>query len=105
MTETQGKRVDDVPDSTEPHPRLKAGEYRRVLAPLDPYWECAVPTENNEDGFSSDIGSLRLHEIEEHEDGTITVSPSILLKMPVDGGAREIEVWHGYLERGVWRSV
>lgn len=32
----------------------------------------------------------------EHDDGTITVSPSIL-----DNGSG----WHGYLERGVWREV
>lgn len=39
---------------------------------------------------------LVTHSIVEHEDGTITVSPSIL----VTGG----EEWHGYLERGIWRS-
>lgn len=32
-----------------------------------------------------------------HEDGTITLSPSILDRGP--GG------WHGYLERGIWREV
>lgn len=35
----------------------------------------------------------------EHEDGTITTSPSILDKKPDGDG------WHGYLERGVWREV
>jgi hypothetical protein len=42
----------------------------------------------------SDAGHLIDHEVTEHEDGTITVSPSILT-----------DVWHGYLERGVWRKV
>lgn len=42
-------------------------------------------------------GSLKQHEVTEHEDGTITVSPSIL----VTGGR---EPWHGFLERGVWRE-
>lgn len=32
----------------------------------------------------------------EHEDGTITLSPSI---SDLDSG------WHGYLERGIWREV
>ena len=41
------------------------------------------------------IGALRTHTVTEHDDGTITVSPSIL---DPDG-------WHGYLERGVWREV
>lgn len=41
---------------------------------------------------------LGKHDVTEHEDGTITVSPSILTR----GHNRE---WHGYLERGVWRDV
>jgi hypothetical protein len=43
------------------------------------------------------LGRLVNHTVTEHEDGTITVSPSILSRSP--GG------WHGYLERGEWRSV
>lgn len=42
-------------------------------------------------------GSLAKHDVTEHEDGTITVSPSIL----IDDGRSQ---WHGYLERGVWRQ-
>lgn len=45
------------------------------------------------------VGDLSQHEVTAHEDGTITVSPSILVTD--DSG----ELWHGYLERGVWRSV
>ena len=41
--------------------------------------------------------NLASHKIEEHEDGTITVSPSILVR-----GAPG-ESWHGYLVRGDWR--
>lgn len=36
------------------------------------------------------------HELTVNDDGTITISPSIL--HPADG-------WHGYLERGIWREV
>ena len=36
----------------------------------------------------------------EHDDGTITVSPSILMTSDNPAGA-----WHGYLERGVWQEV
>lgn len=39
------------------------------------------------------------HTITEHEDGTITVHPSIL--MPTGRGP----YWHGYLEHGVWRKA
>lgn len=38
----------------------------------------------------------------EHEDGTITISPSIHLH-PTPNGSRS--GWHGFLERGVWREV
>lgn len=45
--------------------------------------------------------SPTIHQIIEHEDGTITVSPSILYHPWADGS----HGWHGYLERGVWRRV
>jgi hypothetical protein len=44
-----------------------------------------------------DLGSLGKHEVTEHEDGTITAKPSILN----EGQAK----YHGFLERGVWRSA
>lgn len=61
------------------------------------------------------IGSLgrRNHVVTEHEDGTISVTPSILADdpRPTDeqmGGAAPGAIagpgWHGFLERGVWRS-
>lgn len=44
------------------------------------------------------LGNLAAHDVVEHEDGTITVRPSILVGWP----GREL--YHGYLERGIWRS-
>src|SRR5574337_1232062 len=44
-------------------------------------------------------GALGAHQVTEHEDGTITVSPSILTTQGQGGPS-----WHGYLERGVWRE-
>lgn len=44
-------------------------------------------------------GNLSNHDVVEHEDGTITVSPSILVEQGSVGS------WHGYLERGIWREV
>ena len=46
------------------------------------------------------LAGLAKHEVIEHDDGTISVSPSIL----VHGYGPE-RSWHGYLERGVWREV
>lgn len=50
------------------------------------------------------------HVITEHEDGTISVGGSILghnIPSQRIGGVGPISsgVWHGWLERGVWRSV
>lgn len=52
-------------------------------------WHCRPP--------GCHMGSLKNHEVTEHADGTITVSPSILIS---DGKT----TWHGYLEKGVWRE-
>lgn len=46
--------------------------------------------------------NLSKHQVTEHEDGTITVSPSIRVSgVRTQGGSDE---WHGYLEAGVWRG-
>lgn len=42
------------------------------------------------------FGNLEKHEVTEHEDGTITVDPSILCDQP---GLGE---YHGHLVAGVW---
>ena len=51
--------------------------------------------------------NLANHTITEHDDGSITVAPSILcgFQNPTDDGQRKIGSWHGYLEHGVWREV
>lgn len=45
------------------------------------------------------MGNLANHDVVEHEDGSITVSPSILVS------DSKGELWHGFLERGVWREA
>lgn len=47
---------------------------------------------------SGGLGNLDQHTVTNHEDGTITVSPSILLTRP---GNREVRR-HGFIRRGVW---
>lgn len=69
---------------------LQAGEYGKN--PTDGKWYCCTPNDH--------YGCLAGHDVTEHEDGTITVSPSILVDYP-QGDA----LWHGYLERGIWREV
>jgi hypothetical protein len=50
-------------------------------------------------------GSLKNHEVMEHEDGTITVSPSILVSGGDYPDSKDEITWHGYLEKGMWREV
>ncbi len=42
---------------------------------------------------------LKNHTVVEHDDGTITVSPSILVNNGQGGVA-----WHGFLKAGVWEE-
>ena len=59
----------------------------------DDHWMIFFPDRGNGDL----LGDLQLHKVEEHEDGTITVTPSI-------------KTWnrnnerHGYLTKGVWNE-
>ena len=80
----------------EGHLRLGDGDYG--LDPRDGNWYVRPPGQH--------MGNLEGHEVEEHEDGTITVKPSILLQVadPKDKD-KLIEVWHGYLTAGVFKSV
>jgi hypothetical protein len=79
---TQGRRRHE---DTKPW-ELEAGDYtvRDGVA-----WVC----------LPSGVGPSRLKgwDLIEHDDGTITISPSILDSGTPNG-------WHGFLERGVWRS-
>ena len=78
----QGRRR---PDGTGLH-RLEPAEYARTNTGE---WVTRTPN-----GLG---GSLRAHEVVVHEDGTITVSPSILVTR---GGTSDS--FHGFLRAGVW---
>jgi hypothetical protein len=86
----QGKRVYGDAEGLY----LKLGEYG--IDPRTGTWYACTP--------GGDMGNLAAHQVTEHEDGTITASPSILV---TTGGPDGLErtLWHGYLERGVWREV
>lgn len=82
-----GVRVADGEIGRNP---FRPGAYGRVL--VDGEWEWRGTTPNGH------FGNLSAHEVTEHEDGTITVDPSIAVS---DG---ERELWHGYLRAGVWSA-
>jgi len=78
-----GRRIDGI----EPQ-ELEAGEYGRCFP--DDHWYARSP-----DG---QLCNLSAHDIQEHENGRITVTPSILVS---DGNSS----WHGFLVHGVWRKA
>lgn len=80
MATVLGRRV---PDETQ---WFALGDYGK----LNGVWMAHAP--------GGGLGDLSQHDVVEHEDGTITVSSSIL----IENGKVQ---WHGYLERGVWRRV
>lgn len=63
------------------------------------FFHLPVPPDHPDAGVRHITNSPGRHTFTEEEDGTLTVSPSILAVRPGGGG------WHGYLERGVWREV
>lgn len=48
------------------------------------------------------LSGLARHEVIENEDGTITVSPSILTTGIREDGSKN--QWHGYLRNGEWEE-
>lgn len=98
---TQGRRISPREDGWLPN--LSPGDYGRIREdlrstehPNNAAWQVTCPNGRG--------GCLLTHKVVEHEDGTITVTPSILIH-PKEYDGRKLPGWHGYLERGVWREV
>jgi len=78
----QGERVYEFPNNPGEYTKCDNGD-----------WALCVPT-----GIHGRINSSTW-DITEHRDGTITVSPSIQVTSHIPEYS-----WHGYLEKGFWRS-
>ena len=103
----QGRRLPDITnvndwmfakDSRDEKP-TQPGEY--IVQPArDAVW-CCLPNGVTVRIPIKDLGGDEpIWGFTEHDDGTITLSPSINLH-PAPGR----DGWHGFLERGVWREV
>jgi len=76
---------------------MSPGEYRKGLNPNE-WWIYPPPSEKYP---TPHIGRIAIHTVEEHEDGTITVSPSIR-----ELGYQDMpDAWHGFLKHGVWSEA
>ena len=92
-----GRRRDDVGDNHLP-PDLAVGDYWYDTGSW--HVACALWPDGDVSHITDfAIANLAAHTVVEHEDGTITVSPSILVSSPHRGQ------WHGFLERGVLRTA
>ena len=94
----QGRRRLNVEQDAEgwskPPDAVQSGDYWKLIRNDGSFeWYACAP--------SGWLGNLSGHDVTEHEDGTITVSPSILTSAPEPNP----RAWHGYLERGIWREV
>jgi len=98
----QGRRIYPQEDG---HLHLAEGDYG-----FDPgvgHWVVRPP--------GCHAGGIPDHGVVEHEDGTITVTPSIVLEDVASNNEfilwdvneqNGLHIsWHGYLEHGVWREV
>jgi hypothetical protein len=85
----QGRRTDVEPHLQQP------GDYGK----WEGLWFCRPPWKHA--GGCLGNGTSH-HKVTEHEDGTITASPSILITIP--GLSTGPATWHGFLEKGVWRE-
>ena len=107
MIDLKGRRIDETEEfdyHATPCP-LRPGEYG-----LDEHkhWWLRAP--------SGALGSIdpALHTVTEHEDGSITVVPSLSFERtwvrpetcpPLNFGYSPSTWWHGWLQHGVWREA
>lgn len=79
---------------------MEPGDYAGPgpTGPIEGHWLIMTPN-----GYSGRL-SPHVHQITEHADGTITVSPSIKITAPQKNGPG-YELWHGYLTQGIWREA
>jgi hypothetical protein len=101
----QGRRV---PDGVMRGWGAEPGAYGRVLSDGVWIWYACTPN-----GL---LGDLAAHEVIEHEDGTISVNPSLEIgtapgseiqivdEVAFDRSGGREGYWHGFLKHGVWRS-
>jgi hypothetical protein len=86
----QGRRIYCKPEEIFPE-EIKPGDYWRDN---DGLWMVCPPVE----GVGLDlIGCIQKHQIIEHEDKTITASPSVLIQ-------NHRGTYHGFLVKGEWRN-
>jgi hypothetical protein len=99
----RGRRIEHLDHTTDDG--IEPGDYWKDDRG---HWYVAAPVPRDENGFllTCDVSTWN---VTEHEDRTITVSPSIFWgaggypNSPRDWA--EKHTWHGFLEHGEWRSV
>jgi hypothetical protein len=91
----KGRRLSDA--DYLPRAEAQPGDYWKN--PEDGFWVLIAPN-----GISGRLNP-KIHTITQHDDGTITVTPSIVFDKSNPQPQDHLSYWHGHLERGVWRQV
>jgi hypothetical protein len=89
----QAKRVANYLSRDSAQPSYWKGE--------DDNWYLHLPDGREDAEFDGLTANLASHKVEEHDDGTISATPSILVTQKL--GDKVIQR-HGYLTRGVWNE-
>lgn len=89
-----GERLRDGEPDPWPPPNGAYWRMHRRVGSRELVWYVMTP--------NGMFGCLASHQVVEHEDRTITVSPSILVTQ--NNEPNGVVQWHGFLERGVWRE-
>lgn len=103
VIEIPGRRL---PDQAEARHTFEPGDYGLVHG-LDGNvgWYCRAPWMHAPGDYGPRMqGNLANHDVVEHDDGTISVSPSILIETWWGPGRKEYR-WHGFLKNGVWETL
>lgn len=87
------------PDDTDPG-LYQPGDYGCYLG----IWYFITPNGHLGSPGQNPDGQEGRFLLTEHEDGTITISPSIRVTGG-DAEGNEVELYHGYLENGNWRDA
>ena len=79
---------------------MRIGGYNEIVKDQVCYWHTTdgwlLYLPQGESIFDGDIGNLRAHTVTQHQDGTISASPSILITSP-----HKLRR-HGFLVKGNW---
>lgn len=100
----QGRRIpDDEWFHWQADGLIQPGDYGKISGDVDAWLVCAPNGQKFQlcNATSPDPHG-RVHEVDEHEDGTISVEPKLHNSNSIGAPPLHGVGWHGYIRHGVW---